>query len=94
MRFDPCHFGPLVELKKPTMSNELQQLLYERNSMRTLVPADAEMISTLQELIEAFYSRTDCRTKKQVENILLRSLGGAKHDFSFAKSKRQLTAWT
>ena len=92
MEYHPRHFESLLAMKKPMMADELQQLLCATNWMRSSIPAYAETIAPLHELMEQAYKKAGKRTKHAVRKISLASDWGANHDAAFDSIIKQLAA--
>ena len=94
IQFDPRHFDTLITMNTPTYGNELQQLLCATNWMRTSIPAYAQTIAPLHNLMETVYKRAGGRTKRAVSKICLTDSWGSAHDDAFNGIKKQLAAST
>ena len=88
----PRHFESLLQMKRPTLASELQQLLCATNWMRTSIPAYAETIAPLHKLLEDAYKQAGKRTKAAVRKITIADSWGTEHDAAFSNIKNQLAA--
>lgn len=92
--FDPRHLEALINMKRPFSGDELQQLICATNWMRTSLPAYAETVAPLHNLMEYVYRRAGGRKKRSVKKISLHGQWGAEHDAAFATIIQQLSAAT
>lgn len=90
MTFDPRHLQSLIDMRRPTTANQLQQFLCATNWMRTSIPEYSKKISPLHELMECCYKKAGKRTKRSVAKISLVGLWGAKHDDAICNVKNHL----
>lgn len=94
VQYEPRNFSVLLNMRKPTHADQLQQLLCATNWMRNSIPTYSTTIAPLHKLLEDAYKTAGKRTKKAVRRIRLDSSWGAEHDRSFELIKKQLAAST
>lgn len=88
----PRHFESLLKMRRPTMTGELQQLLCATNWMRNSLPAYAQAIAPLHDLLENAYAKAGKRTKAAVRKLSIGASWGTEHDVAFGNIKQQLSA--
>lgn len=93
VQFHPRHFQSLLDMKKPTKANELQQLLCATNWMRNSIPSYSIVVEPLHNLLEKTISKGGGkRTKQALRKFDITNEWGTKHDDAFVTIKRQLAA--
>ena len=91
IQYHPRHFESLVSMQTPTYANELQQFICATNWMRNSIPAYAQRIAPLHELLESCDEKAGKRTKQALRKLSITTSWGATHDSAFADIKKQLT---
>lgn len=94
VRFDPRKIDALLQMPKPKMGRELQQLNCAANWMRTSIPNFSKIIQPLHNLLEDAYKKAGKRTKKAVEKIRISDSWGTDHTAAFENVISQLAAAT
>lgn len=92
IRHHPRHFESLLTMKRPTLGEELQQLLCATNWMRTSLPNYAAVVAPLHDLLEDVYQLAGKRTKAAVRKFPVGDSWGKVHDTAFSTIKHQLAA--
>ena len=69
IQYHPRYFESLVSMHTPTYANERQQFICATNWMRNSIPAYAQRIAPLHELLESCYKKAGKRTKKALRKL-------------------------
>ena len=92
VQYHPRHFDSLLTMKQPKLASELQQFLCATNWMRNSIPAYAQRIAPLHQLLENCCKKAGKRTKQALRKLDLTSSWGTNHDAAFHDIKTQLAA--
>ena len=84
VRLDPAKIEGLKDWKMPVNAGELCQFIHCMRWMSIGIPAFAERIAPLSDVLEEAYARAGKRKKRAIKNIALRTLSwGADQEASF-----------
>ena len=90
IKYDPRNLSALVEMRRPTRADELQQLLCAANWMRNAIPSYAELIAPLQVTMDLACKKVEKRTKRALARVELRSIWSEDQDRAFEDLKSAL----